>query len=263
MSGRRQTFIEPDLKPGPIKASCDFSEIDSMSSLLRYKKQGGFLQLLSLIETFAPQKKDKFLEMIEGESVAWADALKAHMLTIERIFSWPDQTMIEVFKHLPIKTLAYALEGITPEQKARVLTYFSASEKRRLDDTVVESSPKAAEVAAVLVKVVEQARKMLLERVLHPDKFDASLIIPEDIESQLEASELAFKTPAANKAPQPIKPAAAASGEPEAAPVQQASGDVIQLQRTLGLMAKENKALKEEVRVLREKLDQIKKLSAA
>lgn len=226
------------------------------------------MQLLSLIETFAPQKKDKFLEMIEAESVAWADALKAHMLTIDRIFSWPDQNLIEVFKHLPIKTLAYALEGITPEQKARVLTYFSAAEKRRLDDAVIESSPKAVEIATVLVKVVEQARKMLQERVLHPDKFDASLIIPEDIESQLESQEVAFKTPGAapvaNKTPQPKQPAAGESEGPAAAPAsQQASGDIVQLQRTVGLMAKENKALKEEVRALREKLDQIKKLSAA
>jgi regulator of replication initiation timing len=52
--------------------------------------------------------------------------------------------------------------------------------------------------------------------------------------------------------------AAAASGTPVAA----STLEVAQLQRTLAMVMKENKALKEDVRHLREKLDQIKKFAA-
>jgi len=42
-----------------------------MSSIQRYKKPGGFLQLLSLIETFGGQKREKFIEMVDAESHVW------------------------------------------------------------------------------------------------------------------------------------------------------------------------------------------------
>lgn len=235
-----------------------------MSSLLRYKKSGGFNQLLSLIETFGTDKKKKFIEMVESESSVWADALREKMLSVERILNWPDQVMIEVFKNMQPKNLVYALEGISPEQKARILTFFSSAEKRRMSDILTESAPKPEEIAATLVKVVEQARKMLQERTLHADKFDAALVIPEDYESKLEsqqqasggitAAAMAQVMANASRAP---NPADAGASETTAA-----GADVIQLQKTLGIIAKENKWLKDEVRALREKLDQIKKLTA-
>jgi hypothetical protein len=51
--------------------------------------------------------------------------------------------------------------------------------------------------------------------------------------------------------------AAAAHADPTKAPTL----EVAQLQRTLAAMLKENKALKEEVRILREKLEQIRKIA--
>lgn len=242
-----------------------------MSSLQRYKKSGGFIQLLSLIETFGAEKKKKFIEMVEAESSVWADALREKMLSVERILNWPDQVMIEVFKNMQPKNLVFALEGISPEQKNRILAFFSTAEKRRMTDILTESAPKPEEVAATLVKVVEQARKMLQERMLHADKFDASLVIPEDFESKLESQQQAsggvtaaamaqYMSSAAGKPAAPVaseSSGAAPAGEPVAP-----GADVIQLQKTLGAIAKENKWLKDEVRALREKLDQIKKLTA-
>ncbi|NJL23779.1 MAG: hypothetical protein HC902_00410 [Calothrix sp. SM1_5_4] len=157
-----------------------------MSSLQRYKKSGGFFQLLSLIETFGPQKKEKFLEMIETESPVWAQALREKMLTVERIFSWPDQVILEVFKQMQPKSMAFALEGLKDEQKERVTVFLSHAEKRRLSDVLTESKPKPEEISATLVKLVEIARRMLQERELHAEKFDDKLLIPEDYENRLE-----------------------------------------------------------------------------
>ncbi len=139
-----------------------------MSSLLRYKKSGGFFQLLSLIETFGPQKKEKFLEMIEGESSAWAAALREKMITLERIFSWPDQVIVEVYKRLPVKSQAYAQLGLKDDQKQKVMQFYSQSEQRRLADVMAESQPKPEEIQATLFKMVEVARRMIQERELTP-----------------------------------------------------------------------------------------------
>lgn len=238
------------------------SEKQGMSSLQRYKRSGGFYQLLSLIETFGPQKKEKFIEMIEAESPAWAQALRDKMLTLERIFTWPDETVNEVFKEMQPKSLAFALEGLKEEQKARITKFLSHAEQRRLSDVLTESKPKPDEIASSLVKVVELARKMLQEKSLHAEKFDAKLIIPEDFEQRLEEQGIGALSAHLSSVPQnagEVMAAAqsAASADPSKAPTL----EVAQLQRTLALMLKENKALKEEVRVLREKLDQIKKIA--
>lgn len=233
------------------------------------------MQLLSLIETFGPQKKEKFLEMIEEESPTWARALREKMLTFERIFGWPEQVIVDVFKQLQPKTLAFALHGIKPEQKDKILAYFSHAEKRRLDDILSESKPKADEIASTLVKVVETCRKMLKERVLHADKFDSTLIVPEDFESKLEelASHETFQamssTPKAEAHAPVTKPPTAAEQvakmkaevNMDGTPVDavRAGLDVIQLQKKVAELLKENKLLKDENHALRQKLDSIKR----
>jgi len=87
-----------------------------------------FLQLLSLIETFGGQKREKFIEMVDAESHVWAQALRDKMLSIERYFSWPDQTVIEVIKGLPTKNMAVAIKGLKEEQRARMLVFFTPSD---------------------------------------------------------------------------------------------------------------------------------------
>lgn len=247
-----------------------------MSSLQRYKKAGGFSQLLSLIETFGPQKKEKFLEMIEQESPVWARTLRDKMVTFDRIFSWPEQVIVEIFKNLQPKTLAFALHGLKPEQKDKILAFFSHSEKRRLEDILTESSPKPEEVASTLVKVVEQTRKMLKERTLHADKFDEKLLIAEDIEVKLEelATQEQFSSmggtraaasgsaPASGGKAPATKPATAAAPAPSAAAGNaQVSQDMLMLQRKIHQLTTENTQLREELAVANEKLDQIRKMS--
>lgn len=223
-----------------------------MSLLQRYKRSGGFVQLLSLLETFGVQKKEKFLEMIDAESTVWAKALRDKMLTVDRILGWPDEVVIEVLHQLPPKTQAIAIENIKPEEKARISKYYSPSELRRLNDVLSESKVKPDEAAAVMVKFVEQARKMLMERVLHPERFDEALLIPENFEGHLEERSSGEQIEKSGGVPTGAAVAATAAVE---------SADVLQLQRSLSGLLKENKALKDEVRILREKLDQIRKIA--
>jgi hypothetical protein len=229
-----------------------------MSSLQRYRKSGGFIQLLSLIESFGPQKKQKFLEMIEAESQAWADALREKMLSVDRIFTWPDQVVVEVFKALPTKNMVYALQGLREEQRGRVTQFFSASEKRRLDDVLTESQPKPEEISVTLVKLVEVTRRMINDKMIYPEKFDVGLLIPEDFEGKLD---LGSYRPAP-RADRPTSTTAEVRAEPTAGVADAGlNSEVMQLQKSLAMLLKENKNLKDEMRVLKDKLEQIRKIA--
>lgn len=232
-----------------------------MSSLQRYKKSGGFFQLLSLIETFGPQKKEKFLEMIDSESHVWAQALREKMLSLERIFGWPDQVVIEVFKNLPHKSQAFALTGMKDEWKAKISPFLTAADQRRFSDVLSESQPKPDEVQATLVKMVELARKMVTDRQLQPDKFDQGLVIPEGFEAKLEEQgAAALVNNLVGEKKDSDEPAVLTFNVPNAG-AGGGGAEVIQLQRTLAAASKEIKALKEENRVMREKLEQIKRIA--
>ena len=216
----------------------------STDALLRYRKPGGFKQLVSLIETFGPQKKEKFLEMIDAEGPAWGEALRAKMLTIDRIFKWPDDTVERVFKRLPTKSLAYVLDSMKPEQKAKIATKFSQADIRRLEDVMSQNSPKPEEVASVWVKVIEYARQMLIEGELHADKMnDPELAIPADIETLLESH---------------VSVAGGAGSKTSPSLGSEIPAEVLSLQRKFNAVLAENKALKDEIQTLKSKLEQIR-----
>lgn len=194
------------------------------------------MQLVSLIETFGPQKRDKFIEMIEGESAAWAAALRVKMLTFERVVAWPDDVPTKILKTMPLKSQAYLLEGVAPEQKARMLAPMSGSERRRLSDILSENNPKPEEIQGVLVKFVEVSRRMLQERELVVERLDPELVIPVDVELKLDEV-------------------------PAPGPTTAAAADVPTLQRQLALALKENKSMKDELKGLRDRLDQIRRIA--
>ena len=239
-----------------------------MSMLARYKKTGGFVQLLALIEGFGQQKREKFLEMIDQENPTWSRALKDKMLSVERIMGWPDQVVIEIFKSLPIKNMAVAIAGLKPDQLPKIMQFFTPSDKRKMDDALAGETPKPEEISSSLVKVIEVTRKMIKEGELRPDKFDMGLVIPEDFESSLESahaqnpagpvgSSLGSSEPTATgavlnfdlkaKVPEGLDPKAMA--------------DYANLQKTASQLAKDNKTLRDENKTLKEKLDQIRRIA--
>ena len=235
------------------------AEIMPMSSLQRYKKSGGFVQLLVLLESFGPQKKEKFLEVIEAESSVWARALRDKMLTLERMLKWPDEVLAEVLKRLPAKTAAFVISGLPEDQRPRFTHFYSAADQRRMDEIVVDAKAKPEEVSSTMFKLVEEARRMLIERQLVADKIDQALVIPENYESQLE-SQSSLATAAAGL---PDESVVLSEIKAEGAQSQAAAphGEVVQLQKALSHAIKENRTLKEENRLLRDKLEQIRKIA--
>lgn len=234
-----------------------------MGMLDRYKKSGGFKQLLQLIETCGAVKQEKFLKMIEEEDPIWAAAIRGKMLTMEKVFSWDSNTVAEIFTRLQDLTLATAMHSFTDEQTEKVFETFTHMHRRKIEDLRESKKPSAGEIATANMKVLEEARSMISQGYLRMDTVDPSMIVEDDIEEKLlngtvdltSLPEIASTSPSA----EPDKPFEI---DNVIANVGKASSeDVKKLTMKLELMVNENSKLKKENALLKGKLEQIKKIA--
>ncbi|MES2856290.1 MAG: FliG C-terminal domain-containing protein, partial [Bdellovibrionota bacterium] len=159
-----------------------------MGMLDRYQKTGGFVQLVSLLETCGQVKQEKFLEIIRNENSVWAEAIKAKLLSIEKIYSWNDDTLAEIFGTLQDLTVAVALYAGNDEFKTRIYGFLSHGRRRKVEDLLGTSNPTPTEIATMHMKIVESVRKMAVEGSIRFDRFDPSMFIDDAIEDKLNRS---------------------------------------------------------------------------
>lgn len=152
----------------------------------RYKKKGGFVQLLMLVETSSKQKQDHFLELIASESIVWKEMLSAKMLNMEKILAWPPPILAEVFTRVQPLTLAVAFHGLSNEQFEKNFSSLSLVEKRRLTQLMGELNPTTAEKSSCLIKLIGEVRALANQNIIKFEKFDNKLVIDENIEELIQ-----------------------------------------------------------------------------
>lgn len=153
----------------------------------RYKKPGGFLQLLNLLETCGAQKQERFLEIIRQEDPRWADTLNAKMVDLNRILTWSDSAISEVTGAMLDINIAAILSWVTPEQRERLLNTLGNIKRRKVLDLYEGSNkPSAPDIATSFGKMYETVRRLAQEGVLRFDKIDPLLHIDNDIEDRLK-----------------------------------------------------------------------------
>jgi hypothetical protein len=233
-----------------------------MGMLARYHKTGGFLQLLQLIETCGKQKQDNFLNMIQTEDQNWSKAILEKMLTIDKILTWDSSVLGEIAARLQDLTLAIAMHGFKPEDCTKLLQTFSHSQRRMIEDLKSSKTPTPAELSSAYVKIITEVRNMLIHGYLRPEKFAPELAIPDGIEEKLGKSSAATET----NTEVPNLDGFGSSQAPQAAPAQSGAGladvhELNSLRSRVQNLIKENHDLKNQVRVMNDKLTQIKKIA--
>lgn len=237
-----------------------------MGMIDRYRKSGGFIQLVMLLETCGPAKKEKFLEIIRLEAPAWADELATKTIDIDRIFSWNDETLAEIVGTLQDLCLAVSISAASEELRTRLYGMLTHGRRRKIDDLLGRTPPTPNEVSTMHTKIVETVRKMAMDGFLRFDKFDPSLLIEDDIEMKLDKKATLESTSTsifaieyedgsdgakADSAP----PAVAVVGDDSRA------SEISYLRKKLAEAGKEIAVLRHELNVARGKLDQIKKIA--
>lgn len=159
-----------------------------MSMLNRYRKSGGFLQLVILIETCPQAKQEKFLEMIEKEDIRWANAIKQKMLSIEKVFGWGDTWVTEIVGRLTDLTVAMVVPGLSEIAKGKVFRAMSHSRKRTIDQLMVEKKATPNELVTIHAQILTEVRGSIAGGYIYLDRIDPNLIIDDSIEERLANS---------------------------------------------------------------------------
>lgn len=263
----------------------------------RYKKKGGFLQLLLLIETSSPQKQESFLNLIAQESPAWEEAIKKKTLSVEKILLWDPIYLAEIFSRIQPLTIAVALRSFSEAQTAKILNCFTPSEQRKIQNIITETNPSANEIASCTMKIIAEVRELMKRGVLKLEKIDPEMVVPENIEEQLQQKtslQGALASSAAlvyDEKPKQVK--TRVDSEPSSAPVAKPTVELKVVSRPPNEEAKvapplapqsgdsvgalkdeievlkvknrqiqnENQLLREEISVLKSKLEQIRKIA--
>lgn len=222
-----------------------------MSMVDRYKKSGGFLQLVQVIETCGTKKREQFMTIISEESPQWAEALNQKCLSFEKIISWKPEIILEILAAVNILSFATALKGLDQTKLAEFLAKLSHQEKKKIENQMLEMNPNPNEISSSMMKVVSETRNLLSSNGLKADKIDQDLVIPDDFESKLEKKE-------SSKA---MDLSAGILSDSSTGSTGAGSADVEKLQKKLILLSREMQTLKQENIVMKDKLEKIKKIA--
>ena len=236
----------------------------------RYKKDGGFVQLVQLIESCEEVKRKSFLRMIESENLTWARAIKMKMLTMEKIFSWKPEDISQAVGVYPEDIiLALMVEYKEPMTKY-ILPKYSQSQQERILESVEGRQPQAKEVERAKGQFISEVRKSILKGRVPIEKIDSQLHIQSGIEEELMQGKFQFEKPkpmkkgpvkkASSSTPTPSRPGQS-SLERRVENAEELKAELDRLKEKVSVMAYQNHRLRRENKILQEQLEQKKKAS--
>ena len=233
-----------------------------MGMITRYKKPGGFKQLLQLIETSGKAKQEKFLTIVKEEDPKWAETIEKKMLTVDRVLSWNEQVLAEIFTRLNDITLVIFNHILNEEQWKVATKTFSHSKLRALGDKLDEKVPGTAEQTTGIINLLTEVRTMIAEGMIRLEQVDPELIIDPEIEEKLAGSgDSSSSTPQSeihvdtSDVDRKIKESGVEGAE-------ELKQEMTKLRQKIVKLGNENHTLRRENDELKKKISQIKRLAA-
>lgn len=227
-----------------------------MGMVDRYKKAGGFLQLIQVIETCNSKKREQFMNIITTENPEWAEALNQKCLSFDKIISWQAEVILEIIATVNMLSFTAALKGISPEKLETFLQKLSNQDRKKFEIALAEAKPNPNEISSSIVKVISETRLMFVQGALKADKIDPQLAIPEGFESTLDKN---------GQGKQSAGVSLTFDAPPAASNINAIAGNLNaefdKIQKRIVLLTKEVQTLKSENQVMRDKLEKIKKIA--
>jgi hypothetical protein len=229
-----------------------------MGMLDRYRKKGGFIQLLNLLETTETTKREKFLKMIAEESPSWEAELKKKMLTFDRVLGWNQAHLMEITPKITATVIAAAVSPLPVEKRAVLMAAIGFSEKRKVEEILAAGPAKPGEIASSQNKILSEIRAYIAGGNLKfLEKADPDMVITEGIEDVLNhggSMDIMAATMSTKEIDALVPPAPA--GLPAGV-----AAELTELRKRVIALTQENQKVTEQVRVFKDKLEQIKKIA--
>jgi hypothetical protein len=244
-----------------------------MSMIDRYRKNGGFQQLLLLIESCPQAKQEKLIIAIQQEDAIWGEAIRQKMIQYDRIFTWPADTLREIFGTLPDSNIAILYTNSPPQRRELIQSLFTKARLRKIEDIAAIQAPSSGEVVSIRLKLVETVRKMAIDHYLRFEHFDLDLVISSEFEEDLLRSHLELTFPRAAKPVQPTnKPFAKPNANGDVATTSSTASNESSdepplslnefraLKRRIAELMKENAELRAELDLAQGRIEKIRKI---
>ena len=150
-----------------------------MSTLKRYRKAGGFKQLLNLIESSTSAKKEQLLKLISVEDKRWAAEIEKRMLTLTKVLSWKLEAIEKVLLLIPEQTWPKALFHLPEAERQKwfvdLIKFQPQNKQKQLQDYFSSLKPSSGEVEAAQLLIIKKIREMQLAGDFRPEHFDPNL----------------------------------------------------------------------------------------
>lgn len=228
-----------------------------MGTLDRYQKKGGFVQLVSLIESADPDKSKKFLNLIEQESQPWEKAIREKSLTLEKIVTFDSRVLSDPLEGLPHSVIAVAICKESENIKQKLFEALSPVFLNKVENALKDNTdPRPGDIIACQIRIIEVIRKAMNEGRIKISQIPESLQIPEGLEAQLTKASwtetLKAKTVDSDSplTQESLSPSASVSG----------GAPSPELTKKIHLLLEENQILKTQISQLERKINEIKKL---
>jgi flagellar motor switch protein FliG len=151
-----------------------------MSILARYRKPGGFKQLLLLIETSQPVKQEKLLEVVEKEDPVWAKLLRDKKINSEIILKWNIDHLATIFENMVPRMAAMIIKSIGDEAILEYRQMFSLEKYKDIKEHIdTLSKLSSSEIFASQNHLIETVRYLDEEKKINLRLIDASLDLSE------------------------------------------------------------------------------------
>lgn len=160
-----------------------------MSSMLsRFRKPGGFLQLLQLMETCDPIKQKNLLHLVGNEDPGWAHLVKIKTLSLEKVLSWPPEILMEITPHLPDPVLAAAYQVAqslspkgSPQLQEKWINSLPSIKAKEIKTICEDSKITEGEKLSASIKIVQVVRELEAKGKIRLGAFDPSLELDKRI----------------------------------------------------------------------------------
>lgn len=151
-----------------------------MSVLTRYRRPGGFKQLLQLIETSQPVKQAKLLEVVESEDPVMAERIRQKKITTTMVMSWPVEHLVVILENMHPMHLLCIMQNLDEETFKLYAGAFSPDKYREVKSLLAEEQEiTSAQMAAAQTHMLETVRFLDEEKKIDLRYIDPALDISE------------------------------------------------------------------------------------